>query len=591
MRMLKKIALTLPALLLVLLLCTNAFAMTITVTSDPVETGATNATIYYTITNEHATATMENITISNAYNIAFDLTGVTIQANGGYYQGTTQAVVNDEMIGQTITLQIAWNEVDATAGTSTPKTSTAKLVLKRPSTAGFTATRTASNRQASPGEVITLTYTVTNTGMVTLKKLAITDTNIAGKTPIAKEITLAPGEVYTCTYDYKMGYETVISAPVITYTEDGSSTERTYSGIAELTLGMINADLDIDVVQGTSTENGVQFTLTLMNDGNQSIKSIRIKDELGNAVNEETFSLAIGESRTLTYTVSTDELRNVVFYINGYTSADEPYEDNTKSYTVRKYIDPSLLGIEFSAAVTETLNAEGSISVRFTINNTGTMDMANLVLSETEQGELKRVDTISPGEHNIDQTVFVGEPRNLVFTLEMTDSAGNPYTYTANITADYVGVSVASADGDGTASITTLGGNLGARVTSTLRGLFIVLIILCSIFGIAFIALAVLERKRRAELKRKRAQKERLERKEQRRAQTGASTTTLTGAGDTRTRMGNTSYTGAARTAKTYGTNTYSGNTRSGSTRAGYTRDPHATVRPRETDDRPDPKL
>ena len=110
------------------------------------------------------------------------------------------------------------------------------------------------------------------------------------------------------------------------------------------------------------------------------------------------------------------------------------------------------MGIDFSAAVLEPLNSAGSITVRFTINNTGSLDMTDLVISEKTQGtdeegnptdvltEITRKDVVGPGEFSSDQVIFVGQPRELVFQLDMTDPAGNPYTYTAHITGASIGV-------------------------------------------------------------------------------------------------------------------------------------------------------
>ena len=43
----------------------------------------------------------------------------------------------------------------------------------------------------------------------------------------------------------------------------------------------------------------------------------------------------------------------MVFHVSGKSASGEKYENNTKSFVVRKYIDPALLGIEFSADVPE----------------------------------------------------------------------------------------------------------------------------------------------------------------------------------------------------------------------------------------------
>ena len=84
---------------------------------------------------------------------------------------------------------------------------------------------------------------------------------------------------------------------------------------------------------------------------------------------------------------------------------------------MRKYIDPDLLGIQFTAAVTETLNSAGSIGVRFDINNTGSMTMTDLVISmedaytdengaeQTKLTEIYRTDTVPAGNFETTKTV------------------------------------------------------------------------------------------------------------------------------------------------------------------------------------------
>lgn len=82
------------------------------------------------------------------------------------------------------------------------------------------------------------------------------------------------------------------------------------------------------------------------------------------------------------------------------------------------------MGIDFSAAVLEPLNSTGSITVRFTINNTGSLDMTDLIISEKTQGtdeegnptdvltEITRKDVVGPGEFSSDQVIFVGSLGN-----------------------------------------------------------------------------------------------------------------------------------------------------------------------------------
>ena len=199
-------------------------------------------------------------------------------------------------------------------------------------------------------------------------------------------ITVEPGTPYVYIHEFTMGSSTVVSVPVVTYTgADGSTVTVTGS---EKTLGMVNSKISVSVTQGAASEEGQQFTIALTNNGNQRISKIKVTDELGNAVNSDAISLAIGESRTLTYTVPTTETRNVVFNISGIDATNTNYSDHTETYVVRKYIDPSLIGISFSAEVASPLDSAGSISLNFTVENTGSMDMQNLKLSESEYGLL-----------------------------------------------------------------------------------------------------------------------------------------------------------------------------------------------------------
>lgn len=313
-------------------------------------------------------------------------------------------------------------------------------------------------------------------------------------------------------YVYKMGKSTVTSEPKVTYKDTVTKEEGTASASA-ITLGMVNSRISVEVIQSEATAAGVTFTLNLTNNGNQKISDIKITDDQGNRVNGDSFALAIGENRQLTYNVVTEEERYVTFSITGVTTSGDKYEDKTKSYVVRKYIDPDLLGIQFTAAVTETLNSAGSIGVRFDINNTGTMTMTNLVISmeeaytdengteQTKLNEIYRTDTVPAGNFETTQTVYVGEPRDLTFAVQMNDPAGNPYTYTAHIKAEVLGVrNVQETDDAQQSAISTLGAKVGDSISKALTIALIVLAVLTVISVIAMAVLTSLEKKQRRKL-------------------------------------------------------------------------------------------
>ena len=428
----------------------------------------------------------------------------------------------EEMLDTDIPLSVSWIDGDNAKG----KDLTIKVQRTKATT--VTLTRVASSKQASPGEEITLTYTVTNTGMTPVTVTSLVDRAIGGKESILKEkVTIEGGAKHDLQYVYKMGRNTVESAPVVTYKDEATGEEQTATA-SPITLGMISSKISVEVLQGEATANGVMFTLNLTNNGNQRISGIVITDDLGNRVNPEAFALAVGESRQLTYNVLTDTERYVVFNISGETAAGDDYEDKTKSYVVRKYIDPSLLGIQLTASVTETLNSAGSVEVKFDINNTGTMEMKDLVISEvtteiaedgTEQQkltELYRTDTIPTGTFSVPVTLYVGQPRDLAFLVEMKDPAGNPYTYNAYVTAEYLGVgNVEETPQAQQSAINTLGASVGDSISRALTVALIVLAALVVISVVAMIVLSALEKKQRREAARRRAARERRARLEQ----------------------------------------------------------------------------
>ena len=428
----------------------------------------------------------------------------------------------EEMLDTEIPLSVSWIDGDKA------KSKDLTVKVQRTKATTVTLTRVASSKQASPGEEITLTYTVSNTGMTPITVTGLVDRAIGGKESILKEkVTIEGGAKHDLQYVYKMGRNTVESVPVVTYKDEATGEELTAEA-SPITLGMISSKISVEVLQGEATANGVLFTLNLTNNGNQRISGIVITDDLGNRVNPEVFALAVGESRQLTYNVLTDSERYVVFNLSGETASGDDYEDNTKSYVVRKYIDPSLLGIELTASVTETLNSAGSVEIKFDINNTGTMEMKDLVISEvtveiaedgTEQPkltELYRTDTVPTGTFSTPVTLYVGQPRDLTFLVEMKDPAGNPYTYNTYITADYLGVGNVEETPDAQQSaINTLGASIGDSISKALTIALIVLGVLVVVSVIAMIVLSALEKKQRREAARRRAARERRARLEQ----------------------------------------------------------------------------
>ncbi len=441
-----------------------------------------------------------NISISNSYGVTFNTTGVVIPA-GGAKTFTSTMHVSSGMIGVSIPFTVSWID------NGNRKSETISCKVNRLNTSPYLAfSRKADPVNASEGTEVTVTYSFTNTGSVKLTNITLVDPQIKGSTsPMLSPFSLDPGESKEFPYTFTMGNSTVVSNPVVTFYAQGSYTQLTKTS-SKLVIGLIQSQLTKDVVKGNPTPQGVSFTIYLTNNGNQTLNSLVVTDELGNKVSDEPFSLAVGESKVLEYFVpNPDAVRYIVFNINGVDYNDTEFKDNTSSYVVRPYIDTSLLGLAFTAVTKTSLTPENMISIEFEVQNTGSLEFYNLSVSEQQLGyELyswNKLDVGASEEAVVD--VNIGSVRDLVFVLTAEDSSGNTYTHEAYVTAENIDVDsmVPSADPSGSTGVEVveepgLGKKLDGLITSTGENLmkwFRVLGIIAGAAALTMLSLGIAE--------------------------------------------------------------------------------------------------
>lgn len=487
------------ALLLATLLPAASLAAQFTIGTNPERLeGAGTVTLNITMQND-GSANMENIVVSGP-GVNYAASGKVIKPGESMFFPLTGMAVSEDMLGQALNYIVTWTE------NGELKNKQLTTTIGYANELAFTAERTADKTKAVTGDIITLTYTIKNTGTIDLRNVKITDKKLARSTPVATAEVIRAGETATFTYEYKMRESTVVSKPVITYVTRSNDTERTYSGISELSLGLINSQLTIEVEQGESGPEGTPFTLKLENNGNQTLKKLIVTDDLGNRLNEERFALAIGEERTLEYLATTDSTREVRFTITGVDGAGLDYEEQTERYPVRAYIDPSLLGLSFHPVFVTPLSNSGNATLRFDIANNGSVDMTKAVLSEAELGVIQELGTIAPGTNSFEVELNIGKPREMVFTLTAQDPVGNNCVFTVHITASYQAASAAPSvtpppsfivgnDGEDVVE-NTEGSSSGGSLGDSLLTLTIILGVLTAIAIIALLVITASDKQR-----------------------------------------------------------------------------------------------
>ena len=443
-----------------------------------------------------------NITISNSYGVSFNTQGVVIAA-GSKKTFTGSMSVSSGMIGVELPFTVSWND------NNQKKSETVTCKISRLNTSPYlTVVRTANPVNASVGTEVTLTYTFTNSGSISLSNITLVDRYVKGSSsPLLSPFSLTPGATKVFTYSFTMGNSTIVSSPVVKFYAQGNSTELV-KNVASLTIGLIQSQLTKEIIAGTPTPDGVKFTIYLTNNGNQKLSSLVVTDERGSNVSNSPFSLAVGETKVLQYFVSNPStVRYVVFNIDGKDYNGTDFKDNTSSYVVRPYIDSSLLGLTFTAVTTTSLSEDNVISFELSFENTGSLDYHNLSVTEKELGyEIYKLESLNVGKtEKASVTVNIGDLSNLVFILTAEDPSGNTHTHEAYVTAERMNIGEMIPSNDptnngGSVDVieddSELGKKLDGLITDTgtrLMSWFRVLGVIAIIAAVAMIVLGVSE--------------------------------------------------------------------------------------------------
>ena len=476
---------------MVLAFTTTALAADIQVTKDTEDlTAGGTVTLTFSVVNTSA-YDMRDFDISGYGGISGwpDLKNAVVNPGGSLQFRLRDVPVEADMLGQTLVYTLMWTE-NGEAKSQNISVDIGSAAAVTP----MQITRQASKTAGAKGEKITLTYTLKNPSNVSMTNIELKD-SIAGNQAIKSGFSLEPGAALDILYEYTITDQDAKSVPAVTYQINGQTQTV---GLEELTISAVNVGISVAASMGENTPEGVLFTLVLTNTGNQNISKIQLTDELGNKVNEDTFTLEAGKERTLSFLIQTTEPRNVYFVVTGVDALGQPFEDKTQSYEVRPYIDAQLVSLALTPWVVEPLSEQGKMKVRFQVQNNSSVEITDAVISEEEMGELTSLGTLALGETSCEMELSVGEPRELVFTLTAWDPSGVDHNYTARMTADYVNIATPTPNAEQTQKPEEEGKPAG--LSGTLLTVLIVLASLMAIAGIALLVLSVYERKNNARL-------------------------------------------------------------------------------------------
>lgn len=326
-------------------------------------------------------------------------------------------------------------------GTEQERTVTKKIkvkITKKKASPKLEFSRELSSRQVLPGQQVTLTYRVHNSGNVPLQDIVVKDP--LGSTQFTLN-SLAPGKRKTFTRKLNISQKST-SKPSASYTYEGASKRKTVRAkSATISIATERLDLLLEADKTTVDPGGeVTLRLTLTNNGSVSYSRLRIYDqvlgELGSIPNE----LKAGAEYTFSKVLTVKSTTTFQFNVTGRCSTNNSveYASNELTVMVSPVVENIRLRLEASADHTR-LTGEGPVTFTIKMINEGELDIRNVVLSEQSRGIIKTMAVLAPGETSLNQVYSVGAKDTYVFTASLTDPNGNPLTVNSNpITVEMV---------------------------------------------------------------------------------------------------------------------------------------------------------
>ena len=305
--------------------------------------------------------------------------------------------------------------------------------------------KTVTPSVAKPGDTVTYTFTVKNTGNIKLIKVILTDNMLTNELGAKANIgSLGAGEATTIIVDYTIPIDTQTGTfKNIAKVKgcDGNSNPAKDTDTAELTVIEKNPAIElIKTVNPSVAEPGdtVTYTFTVKNAGALPLYDIFLTDDmLQNEINEKIdpqndWHIEKQEEKTIAVqykipeNASAGKIANTATVKGVYYEVTEVTDTDTAELTVIE-ISPKL---ELTKTVEPSESKAGNtVTYTFTVKNTGNVDLNNVVVTDPmfEENWSHAVGFLGLGEKkNVTQS----------YTIPKDNEAGT-ITNTATATGSY----------------------------------------------------------------------------------------------------------------------------------------------------------
>ncbi|QHW31015.1 DUF11 domain-containing protein [Paenibacillus rhizovicinus] len=323
------------------------------------------------------------------------------------------------------------NVVTASTNETGPQEGTTTVTVNDQPALALTKTPDVDN--ALPGDTITYTITVANTGNVPLTNVTVRD-DLLGFNAVIPTLAIGQSQSFTPTFVVPAG--TPVGTVIVnrsTAFSDQTDTAETTANVLVNPLPPVLTILKTSDPAVVSPGGTVTYSITVSNPGTVVLTNVEVRDDtLGFA--QVVGTLNPGDSQTLTipFAVPADAPAGSVIVNTAVVSSDQT---NPEESTSSVAIDPSpALQVTKTIAPAQSAPLQ-TVTATITVRNTGNVDLTNVVVADTTLGFRSVIPALAVGA-------------SLVFPLPFAVPnvpAGTVLTNTATASSDETGESSASA--------------------------------------------------------------------------------------------------------------------------------------------------
>ena len=300
----------------------------------------------------------------------------------------------------------------------------------------LTASYSVSPASAREGQMVTLSYTLSNTGNVELRNIVIENDGVSKEK--LSQPSLSVGEKVTITDTFEMGKKELVSKPSITYQAAESNKKLTISDLARKTITVAEDGLEIELAAENTEDvypgEKIKLTVNLKNTGDGSYTGLKAMLSDGTEV-ASGMDLAAGASikKEIEWAVPADT--TLTASVSGTDHNGDNVAVMSSELAIRTQDASRALLLNVYADVAQTVIHSEPAVVRFgvVVENIGQTDAATLTIEQAGTTVAKI------------PSLPAGESRTMVFDLETSiagkfqfvvkgrDADGNERAYESNI--------------------------------------------------------------------------------------------------------------------------------------------------------------